>query len=549
MQDKYKNYRYFIYARKSTESDDRQIQSIDDQIHRLKMLAIELDLTVAGIFTESKSAKRPNNRPEFEKMMEQIANGEADGILCWKLDRLSRNPIDSGQLQWLLQQGELKAIRTIERFYLPEDNVLVFNVETGMANQYILDLSKNVKRGLESKLRKGIFPNRPPLGYLNAHDPNTGENIIVNDLERYELVKDMWNYMLSGNYTPPQLIKIMNDKWKIRTRESRKRKSKKLSRSGIYRMLTNIFYAGIIESKGIQYIGNHEPMVTLDEFNRVQYLLGKSGKSKAKIRQFPFTGLIFCASCGGTITAETKTKLIKSTGKIKQFSYYHCTKRKTDRECSEKHFLRANELEQQFGETLKNITIVSNFREKALKQVQEMSSRDTSRSSGMYDIQLDSLKEYNKQLDTLLELRLREQIGNKEYEAKRKELVQKIVSLKSKIQETEERAKRWREIAIKIFNYTTFAMENFDYGDIQIKKEIVRSLGSNYTLHDGKLMLKLSSWFTEIKNCYPHLEQLHKSLELGESPAKYGFNSKESALAFIDSEWRGRRDSNSRPHA
>jgi len=147
--------KYFLYARKSSESEDRQVQSIDDQVNRLKKLANDLNLDIKKTYTEAKSAKKPNDRPVFDEMIRRIENGEADGILCWHLNRLSRNPIDSGKLSWLLQQKILKSIQTIERQYLPDDNVLLFNVESGMANQYILDLSRDTKRGMLKKLNAG----------------------------------------------------------------------------------------------------------------------------------------------------------------------------------------------------------------------------------------------------------------------------------------------------------------------------------------------------------------------------------------------------------
>src|SRR3989338_4656951 len=97
--------KYFLYARKSSESEDRQIQSIDDQINRLKKMAIDFNLNIKEILTESHSAKTPNMRPVFNKMLERIEKGEVDGILCWQVNRLSRNPVDSARVQWLLQQG------------------------------------------------------------------------------------------------------------------------------------------------------------------------------------------------------------------------------------------------------------------------------------------------------------------------------------------------------------------------------------------------------------------------------------------------------------
>ena len=147
--------KYFVYARKSSESDERQIQSIDDQVKIMKDLATDFKLSITDVFTESKSAKEPQGRAIFEGMLRRIQDGEAQGILTWKIDRLSRNPIDSARIQWMLQKELIQSIHTVGREYCSEDNALIFSVETSMANQYIRDLSKNVKRGLQSKLEKG----------------------------------------------------------------------------------------------------------------------------------------------------------------------------------------------------------------------------------------------------------------------------------------------------------------------------------------------------------------------------------------------------------
>ncbi|MEK9165535.1 MAG: recombinase family protein [Patescibacteria group bacterium] len=308
--------KYFLYARKSSESEDRQVQSIDDQINRLKQLASDLNLEIKKNYTEAKTAKKPNNRPVFDEMIQRIENGEADGILCWQINRLSRNPIDSGKLSWLLQQGTLKSIQTIDREYLPADNVLLFSVESGMANQFVLDLSKNTKRGMESKRNKGWLPHLAPLGYSNDIVNKT----IVKDPERFNLVRKMWELMLTGNYLPPKILKIANNEWGFRTKKLKKKGGNKLSASGIYRIFTNPFYTGIIESNGKTYQGNHEPIITLEEYDRAQMLLGRKVKSRHKKHLFSYTGIIKCGECGCLITAEKKTKYIKTTNLLQNYT-------------------------------------------------------------------------------------------------------------------------------------------------------------------------------------------------------------------------------------
>ena len=146
-----KETKYFIYARKSTDVEDRQIASIESQLDEIKK--ISNGLNIVGCFTESKSAKKLE-RPQFEEMLRRIEKGEANGILSWKINRLSRNPVSGGKILWLLQEGIIQHIKTFERNYVPTDNMLPLYVELGMSNQYSLDLSVDVTRGLRQKAQK-----------------------------------------------------------------------------------------------------------------------------------------------------------------------------------------------------------------------------------------------------------------------------------------------------------------------------------------------------------------------------------------------------------
>lgn len=165
---------YVIYARKSTESEDRQTLSIQSQIIEMQEIAKHENLDIVKIFQESKSAKAPG-RPVFSEMLEFIKKGKADGILCWKIDRLARNPVDEGLIKWMLQNNTIQQIKTFERDYNPDDNVVIASIEFSMANQYIRDLSRNVKRGLAEKVRRGEYPGSPPLGY--ASNPKTSGKV------------------------------------------------------------------------------------------------------------------------------------------------------------------------------------------------------------------------------------------------------------------------------------------------------------------------------------------------------------------------------------
>ena len=178
--------RYVLYARKSSESEERQVQSIDDQRRVMLEFAAARGLEVVEEICESKSAKAPGQRPGFDRLLSLIERGRADAILCWQVNRLTRNAIDAGKLSWLLQNDVLHCIQTPDKHYLPSDNVLLFSIETGTATQYILDLKKNVARGTKSKLAAGWSPHRAPEGYRN----NLYDKTIEADGERFLLTSD-----------------------------------------------------------------------------------------------------------------------------------------------------------------------------------------------------------------------------------------------------------------------------------------------------------------------------------------------------------------------
>ena len=534
--------KYFIYARKSSESEDRQVQSIDDQVNRLKKFSSDFNLDIKKTYTEAKSAKKPSNRPLFDEMLQRIENGEAGGILCWQINRLSRNPIDSGKLSWLLQRGVLKSIQTIDRQYLPEDNVLIFSVESGVANQYILDLSKNTKRGMLSKLEKGWQTGVAPLGYLNDKENKT----IIKDPERFNLVRKMWDLMLTGNHTPPKILDMANKEWGFRTRKFKRIGGNGLSRSGIYKIFTSLFYAGTIENAGVQYAGQHEPMITLEEYDRVQMLLGRKGKSRPKHHEFAFTGSMRCGVCGCLYTAETKKKLLKS-GEIREHTYYHCTRKTTKIKCNQKKNIPVDDLEVAIEKEIEKYTILPEFLQWALEGLNKKNDTEIEDRTKVYEMRHKNLVETQKELDELTKMRYRQLIDDETFIKEKNTLSSKVAQMKENLRETETRAEKWLELTEKTFAFATYARAAFlrankmGKAGLELKKEILLALGQTPIIKDQKLLIEPNEWFAEIQNDYPALEKKYLRLE----PTKMPMNkAKTEALASVRARWQERKDSN-----
>ncbi|HOI59786.1 MAG TPA: recombinase family protein [Candidatus Pacearchaeota archaeon] len=525
--------KYFIYARKSSENEDRQVLSIDSQIREAKEIAEKYKLNVVEVLSESKSAKSPG-RPIFNKMMERIYKGEAQGIICWKLDRLARNPVDGGQISWALQQGTIASIRALEKEYLPTDNVMLMTVEFGVANQFIKELSAGVKRGFDTKVKMGWRPGVAPLGYLNTPDKRKGTKIIKKDSQRFKLVRRMWDLMLTGNYTPPQILEIANEEWGFRTRKFRKIGGGPLSRSGIYKIFTNPFYTGYFEFNGKEYKGKHEAMITLEEYDRVQFLLGKKGKIRPKKHAFAFTGLIKCEECGCLYTAETKKKLIKKTGEIREYTYYHCTRKTQKIKCTQNKSVREDVLEEEMKKELEKYEIAPQFQKWALKILNESNDEEIQTRTQIFNNQQKTSSSLQKELDELTKMRYRNLIDDKTFLKEKDGLQTKIEKLKKEISKTELRAENWLKLTEEAFNFITYAKKEFSEGGLELKKEIMRTLGKTFIIKDQKLSIEISDWLIPIKKGYPALKKEYERLELDKNLDN---SSKKEALASLNTQW------------
>ena len=501
---------FFLYVRKSSESEDRQVQSIDDQIRVLLPLAQTLNIRIKETFTEAKSAKAPFVRPVFTEMLARIEKGEANGILVWELNRLSRNPVDSGTISWMLQRGVLKCIQTMSKKYLPSDNILLFNVETGMANQFIIDLRRNCRRGMEGKALRGWKPALAPYGYLN----DKLEGTIIPDKKRFHLIRRMWDMMLSGNYTAPQIRNIANKEWGYRTPKRKQRGGDEISNSGIYKMFTNVFYSGLFMWAGTLYQGKHKPMITLDEYDRVQVLLGRDGKPRAKTHNFAYTGMISCGVCSSMYTATEKTKFIKRTKEFRNYIYYHCTRRKRGAVCLNSKPLKLNVLEDQIEKEIEQYDSLPYFEEMAVEILHGLAQENINDKLQIEAMQKKSMSEAQKELDNLTRMRYKELIDDEIF-AKEKELLSgKILRIKAQLDTCDEREKLINELTERAFSYVAHARNSFKKGSLIEKREVASALGSNFSITGKKLNIEASVWLIPIQKAYPVLLAEFKRLEL-----------------------------------
>lgn len=461
--------RYFIYCRKSTEAEDRQILSLDSQRSELEAMASRLNLDVAEVLTEARSAKSPG-RPVFGTMLRRLARGDAQGILCWKLDRLARNPKDGGDLLWAMKAQALEIITPTQTFGPNDDNKILVYIEFGMAEKYIDDLSRNVKRGNRAKLERGGWPNYAPQGYLNDRLTKT----ILTDTVRFPVLRQAWDLLLSGRSSVLQIWRTLNQDWGYRTR-----RGFPIALSSLHTIFRNAFYSGLMESKDGSFRGNHQPMITEAEFWRAQEILGRRGKRRPQRYRFAYTGLIRCGECGCMITAEHK---VNRHGY--RYIYYHCTRK---RPCTER-VIEVKALEAQIATYLSSLAIQPRILDWAYDQLQHAEQADQSARASVETNLRTSLDHARKQLGVLTQLRTRTLITDQEFIQERRRLQAEIAGLEAQL--AGEDTVSASAAAFDALLFAARAHDCFLAGDSDTKRHIIESVGSNLVLKDKNLSVE-----------------------------------------------------------
>ena len=322
--------KYCLYARKSTESDERQIQSIDSQVKEMLQIAERENLEIVDIRRESKSAKDSGNRPIFKELLKDITEEKFNAILTWAPDRLSRNAGDLGSLVDLMDEKKLMSIRTFGQTFSNSPNekflLMILCSQAKLEND---NRGINVKRGLRARCERGLWPTCPPTGYFKEKRVDHKGQCLV-DPDRGHVIKQMFEKVAYEKWSGRKLYNWLRFDLNFRTALGKKH----LSLGNIYRILENTFYYGPFEyprGSGNWYQGKHEPLITKELFDLVQNQMKNSQLIRRENIEFAFTKIMTCGLCGSGISATEKFKKLKNGG-YNRHIYYGCTKAK-DKNC------------------------------------------------------------------------------------------------------------------------------------------------------------------------------------------------------------------------
>lgn len=245
-------------------------------------------------------------------------------------------------------------------------------------------------------------------------------------------------------------------------------------------------------SNGNIYQGQHEPMITVEEFDRVQWVLGRRGKPRPKKRSFVFTGLIRCKECGCLITAEEKVNRYGY-----HYIYYHCTKKKTHVNCTQAS-IRLEELERQILDYLYRITISDRFVEWALKYLRKINEKEEDTRREIKKSLEKAYKQNQSHLDKLIKMRYRDLLSDEEFLKQKRELLREQAIVTEKIASPGD-FEECLESAERFFLFLNRVRKRFEDGYLETKRGILKAVGSNFYLKDKKLFIEAKRPFLIIE--------------------------------------------------
>ncbi len=451
---------FFIYCRKSTESEERQVLSIDSQLHELRSLAQKEGIVIKAEFTESMTAKEPG-RPLFNEMISRMEKGEADGIIAWHPDRLARNSVDGGRIVYMLDTGHIKFLK-FPTFWFESSpqGKFMLNIAFGQSKYMVDNLSENVKRGQRHKIRQGVWPGWAPIGYLNDKSLRK----VVIDPVKGPLVREMFELYATGHHNLPEIQKLAFGSGLM------SRTGKPLVKAAIQRTLKRPFYYGLMKYTGEWHQGSHEPLVTKALFDKVQAVIERQSRPKKRKNTFTFLGLATCATCGCAITAERQ----------KGHHYYRCTKKKG--RCTEP-YVREEELVKQVKAALAKVALSDDVFQKMMAEWAK--EQETARQpiaplkAELHKKTVDT----QKKIDRLLELHLDGLIERAEYRAKKEILLKKKVELQEELVKVEQGAVGWLEPCKLFLQSAHQAHQVLVEGSLEAQKlKFQEMIGSNLRL-------------------------------------------------------------------
>ncbi len=323
-------YRYAIYARKSTDAEDKQERSLGDQMADCKDKALKERLNVVKIFEESMSAKEPDIRPKFREMMNDLQAGKYDGVIAWHPNRLARNMKEAGEVIDLLDKRIIKDLKFVSYTHTNDaSGKMLLGITFVLSKQYSDQLSDVVLRGNRRSIEDGNYINKSKHGYKKDRNGQ-----LRPDGNNFTLIVEAFQMRMRGVILS-EIAEYLNKNNYSRTNTSSgKTYTAHMQKEAVRRFMKDPIYTGVVlygsNVVDLTEVYDFVPAISVEGFMKINELeknsdvikLAKSFRRGGTVKSDLLRNKVICAGCGeARLTGITPKKL---KGETKNYFYYRC---------------------------------------------------------------------------------------------------------------------------------------------------------------------------------------------------------------------------------
>lgn len=359
-------------------------QSIEGQRRECEQYAKNNGIKIVKEYIDRGLTAKVDNRPAFQRLVNDSGKGLFDTVVVWKLDRFARNRYDSAHYKSRLRKNGVKVISATEPIPDTPEGILMESLLEGMAEYYSVELAQKLKRGMHESALKCKALGTIPLGYKRGAD---GRFEI--DEAAAPTVRFIFDMFVQGHGNA-EIVRALNARG-LKTGTGAEFKT-----NSVYNILQNIRYTGLYKYENVEIPGGMPAIIDIETYNKAQTMKNDNRTSfrrKLEGRTYPLTKKLFCARCGEMMIG------ISGEGHGGKYYYYHCKNRKRTNGCATRN-VRADRIEDAVKSALKNMVLDNDTIISLAEKIYNMNNAD--RDYSMLDALSSELHEVESGIKNIL---------------------------------------------------------------------------------------------------------------------------------------------------
>ncbi len=498
-----------IYARISSHNQTEQ--SIDGQIEECQQFAEKNGYNIIHTYIDEAKSATTDNRPQFQKMVEDSKNKKFQGILVYQLDRFARNRYDSATYKAKLKKNGVRVYSAKENISDDASGILMESVLEGMAEYYSVELGQKVLRGMNTNASRFFYNGGSvPLGLklktisvpFGANGKPINKKQYDIDEEKAPIVRKIFE-MYINDYTMADIIRYLN---KIGLKTSQ---NKEFNKKSIRTIILNKKYIGIYEYNGKE-TPNIIPRIIDDEtFYQAQEKLLKNKQAPARTRanaEYLLTTKLFCGAC-----EEMMVGVSGRSANNTQYCYYSCKntlKHKCNRKNIKKEYIEDLVVDLARGElTDENINEMATAVYKTACKTQD--------HSRIKQLQREILENESQKTNLVNSLKMCNDDNVRKYIFEEmSKMEQQKIELQNQIEEEESSMFLVSEKEIKYF---LKSLQNGNKNDLKYRQMIINVLIYKVYIYDDNITIIYNANGKPVETRIPNIKELESSIQAQKS--------------------------------